>query len=47
MTPNIPFGAAEFVTVSAYVVIFTFFWRMLAARLGDTTLGRAMLAVYS
>jgi hypothetical protein len=40
-------GIVEFLTVAAYVVIFTFLWRLLCARLSDRPLGRALAAVYS
>lgn len=40
-------GLVEFLTVAAYVVIFSFLWRLLAARLSDRTAGKAMAAVYS
>lgn len=45
--PAITVGVAEFIIVSAYVLIFTFLWRMLAAQLADKPIGRAMAAVYS
>lgn len=47
MTPHVHVGVVEFLTVAAYVVIFSFLWRLLAARLSDKPIGRAMAAVYS
>ena len=42
-------GLVEFVTVIAYVLIFTFLWRVLAAHLNERYphLAGAMTAVYS
>lgn len=47
MTPHVHVGLVEFLTVCAYVVIFSFLWRLLSARLIDRPVGRAMGAVYS
>lgn len=47
MSPHVHVGLVEFLTVAAYVVIFTFLWRMAVAALADRPLGRAMAAVYS
>lgn len=47
MKPPVSVGVVEFLTVAAYVIVFTFLWRMLAARLADRPIGRAMAAVYS
>ncbi len=46
-------GFVEFVTTAAYVIVFTFLWRALAAALvrrdnaTAQTIGRALAAVYS
>ncbi len=40
-------GLVEFLTVAAYVVIFSFLWRLLAARWSDNAAGKGMAAVYS
>lgn len=42
-----PLSFVEFLSTAAYVLIFTFFWRLLAARWSDRPIGRAMAAVYS
>lgn len=47
MQPHVHVGVVEFLTVVCYVLIFTFFWRLLAARWSETSTGRAMAAVYS
>lgn len=49
MTPHVHVGAVEFLTVVAYVLIFTFLWRMAAAALVTRKPGLAagMTAVYS
>ena len=39
-------GLPDFLTVAAYVVIFGFFWRTLAARLSDTKVGQAMAFIF-
>lgn len=39
-------GLPQFLSVAAYLVIFGFFWRTLAARLSDTTVGQAMAFIY-
>jgi len=36
----------EFLTVAAYLVIFGFFWRTLAARWSDNNVGQAMAFIY-
>lgn len=45
--PHVHVGFVEGVVVALYVLIFTFLWRALAARLADKPIGRAMAAVYS
>lgn len=40
-------GPAEFLVTAAYVLIFTYFWRALAAALADRPIGAAMAGVYS
>lgn len=47
MKPAITVGVVEFLTVSAYVIVFTFLWRAAAAKLAERPAGRAMAAVYS
>lgn len=47
MKPSITVGVVEFLTVAAYVLIFTFLWRAAAAKLADRPTGRAMAAVHS
>ena len=47
IAPHVHVGVVEFITVACYVVIFSFFWRVLSARLSDRPVGRAMAAVYS
>ena len=50
MAPHVHVGVVEFLTVVAYVLIFTFLWRVLAAKLaerGHTNLAGGMTAVYS
>ncbi|MCW2897758.1 MAG: hypothetical protein JWO67_23 [Streptosporangiaceae bacterium] len=37
----------EFIATACYIVIFSFLWRLLAARIHNTPLGRAMAAVYT
>lgn len=36
----------EFLTVAAYLVIFGFFWRTLAARWSENKVGQAMAFIY-
>jgi hypothetical protein len=36
----------EFLTTAAYIVIFGFFWRTLAARWSDNGVGKAMAFIY-
>lgn len=45
--PHVHIGIVEFFVTGLYVLIFSFLWRALAARLSDKPLGRAMAAVYS
>jgi hypothetical protein len=45
--PHVHVGFVEFLTTAAYVLIFTFLWRLASAALADKPLGRAMAAVYS
>ena len=49
MAPHVHVGVVEFLTVVAYVLIFTFLWRMAAAKLAEKhpNLAGAMTAVYS
>jgi hypothetical protein len=49
MAPHVHVGLVEFVTVVAYIVIFTFLWRVAAAHINEKnpTLAGAMTAVYS
>ena len=49
MAPHVHVGLVEFMTVVAYIVIFTFLWRVAAAHLNEKnpTLAGAMTAVYS
>lgn len=46
VTPHLHIGLAEFLIVSAYVVLFGALWRLLALRMGDRPISRAMLLVY-
>jgi hypothetical protein len=36
----------EFLKVAAYIIIFGFFWRVIAARLADKPIGQAMGYIY-
>jgi hypothetical protein len=45
--PAITVGVVEGLVVFAYVLVFTFLWRMAATKLADKPIGRAMAAVYS
>ena len=49
MKPHVHVGPVEFLTVVAYVLIFTFLWRLAAARLVEKhpNAAGAMAAVYS
>lgn len=47
VTPHIHVGLVEFWITAANVLIFSFLWRLLAAKLSDRPIGRAMAAVYS
>ncbi len=38
-------SALDFLVVAAYMLIFTFIWRLVAAKLADRPLGQAMAAV--
>lgn len=38
-------SALNFVTVACFVVIFSFFWRMAAAKLSERPVGQAMAAI--
>jgi hypothetical protein len=46
MTPHLHIGLAEFMVVSAYIILFGALWRLLALRLGDRPISRAMLLIY-
>ena len=46
MTPHLHIGLAEFMVVAAYIVIFGALWRLVALKLGDRPISRAMLLVY-
>lgn len=45
--PSIFAGLPWVVAVGLATLIWTVLWRVLAARAGDTDLGRAMAAIYS
>lgn len=49
MQPHVHIGPVEFLTVAAYVVIFTFLWRAAAATLADKhpDLAAGMAGAYS
>jgi hypothetical protein len=49
VAPHVHVGLVEFLTVVAYVLIFTLLWRVLAARLAERhpNIAGAMAAVYS
>lgn len=49
MAPHVHVGVVEFVTVVCYVLIFTFLWRIAAAKLTERhpNVAGAMAAVYS
>ncbi len=36
----------EFAKVAAYIIIFGFFWRTIAAKISDKKLGQAMAVIY-
>lgn len=38
-------SALDFLIIGAYMVIFSFIWRLIAARLSDSAFGKAMGAV--
>jgi len=40
-------SALDFLIVGAYTLIFSFLWRLLAARCSESALGQGMAAVYS
>ena len=42
-----PLSVLEFLSTACYILIFTYFWRLLAARWADRPIGRGMAAVYS
>lgn len=46
MQPHLHIGLAEFAIVAAYIVLFGALWRLLAMKLGDRPISRAMLFVY-
>jgi hypothetical protein len=43
---TIRIGAVDFFVVAAYMVIFGFLWRSLAARWSERPLGKAMAYIY-
>jgi hypothetical protein len=43
---HVHIGVVEFLEVAAFVVIFGFFWRTLAARWKDNSVGQAMAFIY-
>ncbi len=43
---HLQIGLMEFVALSAYLVIFGFFWRSLAARWSDNSVGQAMAFIF-
>ena len=44
--PHLHIGLAEFLIVSAYIVLFGALWRLVALKLGDRPISRAMLLIY-
>lgn len=44
--PHVHIGVAELATFTAFIIIFGFLWRSLAARWADNSLGQAMAFVY-
>lgn len=49
MAPHVHVGLVEFVSVVAYVLLFTLLWRVAAAKLSERhpDLAAAMTAIYS
>lgn len=43
---HIHVSPVEFLTTACYVVIFGFFWRTLAARWSDNSVGQAMAYIF-
>jgi hypothetical protein len=45
----VPLGVSvpDFIKVSAYVLVFTAGWRLIAGHLSDKPIGKAMASVYS
>lgn len=43
---HIAVGLPQFLAVSAYVIIFGFFWRTIAGRLSDKPVGQAMAYIF-
>lgn len=43
---HVHISPVEFLSVAAFIVIFGFFWRTLAARLSDHKIGQAMAFIY-
>lgn len=43
---SIRIGAVDFVVVAAYLIIFGFLWRSLAAKWSERPIGKAMAYIY-
>lgn len=43
---HVHISPVEFLTTAAYLIIFGFFWRTLAARWADNSVGKAMAFIY-
>lgn len=43
---HVHISPVEFLTTAAYVIIFGFFWRVLAAKNAENKLGQAMAFIY-
>jgi hypothetical protein len=43
---RITLGAGQFLAVAAFIVVFGFFWRTLAARWKDNSVGQAMAFIF-
>lgn len=43
---HVHISPVEFLAVAAYLIIFGFLWRTLAARLADKPIGQAMAYIY-
>lgn len=43
---HIHLGAGQFFQIAPYIILFGFFWRLIASLLSDSAIGRAMAFIF-